>query len=303
MRNLSIRFRILSGLVIVNLLGAIIVVVYLHQSVSGSLDVWAQKSVLLGQGAWQQTNKLGGAQLGNFTDPQAAAKYVASLKAITGSDYTLLIDKSSLNADTYKKQRAAANLPNNWNERQNYVVVAATDPALADKAQFNTPPANVPDIGKVVGVENGACTAICHRRFKQSGDYWVVSWSTNGNSSAHSVFPVKDASGKSVGTVYAIENITQQADAARNSVYQTMIVIILTLIVATIIIGGMLDVLIFRRMNAMITTMEDISVRVAGGDFDAHFTPDGTNDEIGQFESFFARFLDLVTMTLKSLIK
>jgi hypothetical protein len=40
---------------------------------------------------------------------------------------------------------------------------------------------------------------------------------------------------------------------------------------------------------------------VAGGDFDAHFEPDGTSDEIGTFEAFFARFMDLISATLKSL--
>ena len=32
-----------------------------------------------------------------------------------------------------------------------------------------------------------------------------------------------------------------------------------------------------------------------------HFQPDGTNDEIGRFEQFFARTMDLVSSTLKSL--
>jgi HAMP domain-containing protein len=51
----------------------------------------------------------------------------------------------------------------------------------------------------------------------------------------------------------------------------------------------------------MTSAIEDLSMRVAGGDFDAHFQPDGSSDEIGQFESFFARFMDLISATLKSL--
>jgi HAMP domain-containing protein len=47
--------------------------------------------------------------------------------------------------------------------------------------------------------------------------------------------------------------------------------------------------------------MEDLSMRVAGGDFCAKYTPDGSNDEIGKFEKFFERFLDLMTSTLRSL--
>ena len=50
----------------------------------------------------------------------------------------------------------------------------------------------------------------------------------------------------------------------------------------------------------MISTMEDLSVRVAGGDFSAQYEPDGSNDEIGQFEQFFAKLLNLMSQTLKS---
>jgi HAMP domain-containing protein len=63
-----------------------------------------------------------------------------------------------------------------------------------------------------------------------------------------------------------------------------------------------METLVFRRLNKMIESIEDISVRVAGGDFDAHFVADGSMDEIGQFEQFFARFMDLISATLKSLI-
>jgi methyl-accepting chemotaxis protein len=70
-----------------------------------------------------------------------------------------------------------------------------------------------------------------------------------------------------------------------------------------VLIALLLNGLIFNRLNRMVASIEDISVRVAGGDFDAHFEPDGSNDEIGSFEQFFARFLDLVSGTLKSLVK
>ena len=53
----------------------------------------------------------------------------------------------------------------------------------------------------------------------------------------------------------------------------------------------------------MMSSIEEISIRVAGGDFGAHFQPDGTTDEIGRFEEFFARFMDLIAGTLKSLMK
>lgn len=303
MRNMSIRFRILAGLVIVNVLGAIVVTVYLHQSVSGSLDVWAQKSVNVGSAAWTELADLGADEFGTIDAPGDAAKYVEALKSISGANYVALLDKETISEQDYIKQREAANLPNDWDERENYVLLAATDDAAAAAAQFQAASADVPDIGKIVGVENGACFGFCHNTFETKGDYWRVRFSQDGKSRAHSVFPITNKAGDPVGVIYSIEDITGQANDARNSVYRTLAVFALTLLVATLAIGGMMDVLIFRRLNQMITSMEEISVRVAGGDFEAHFMPDASNDEIGKFERFFAKFLDLVTMTLKSLIK
>ena len=83
---------------------------------------------------------------------------------------------------------------------------------------------------------------------------------------------------------------------------EPLLVIVIGLIIATVVIALMLNALIFKRLDRIMSSMEEISLRGAGGDFDAHFQPDGTNDEIGKFEQFFARFLDLMSGTLKSLV-
>jgi HAMP domain-containing protein len=63
----------------------------------------------------------------------------------------------------------------------------------------------------------------------------------------------------------------------------------------------MVDLWVFKRLNLMVASMEDISMRVVGGDFTARFEPDGTNDEIGRFEQFFGNLMDLMTSSLQSL--
>jgi len=103
--------------------------------------------------------------------------------------------------------------------------------------------------------------------------------------------------------VYLVKDISADANTAKTAQVRTMFVIMFGLVVSTALIAMMLNAFIFNRLNRMVASMEDISVRVAGGDFDARFEPDGTNDEIGRFEQFFARFLDLVSGTLKSLVK
>jgi len=301
MRNLSIRTRIVAGIVIVNLVGMITVMIYLHESYSGGLDVTAEKSAALGVASWEQISSLAQDEFGPFTTPEGAASYVTALKDITGAEYGIMIDKSALDEATYVAAREKANLPNDWDERETYVLLAATDDGAASKMQLKTPSAEIPEMGKIVGVENGACSKTCHGAVEGSGDFWKVRWSDDSKSRADVVFPVTDAKGQPVGVVYSVEDISAQADAAKASQVRTMFVIMGGLIFSTALITWLLNVLVFSRLSRMIASIEELSVRVAGGDFDAEFIPDGTGDEIGKFEEFFAKFMNLVSSTLKSI--
>ncbi len=303
MKNWSIRTRILLGVVLVNLIGMAVVMVYLHESYSGGLDVTEQKSATLGVSAWDALVSVGKEQLGDITTLEGARRHLDSLKSITGAEYGLLIEKTALDETRYTQEVEAAGLPSAWNERENYVLLAVTDPAIADKMQLQASPDSIPEIGKLVGVENGACSKTCHGAVGGEGDFWGVRWSEDDKSRGHVVFPVSGDKDRPIGVVYSIEDISAQADAARASMVNTGAVIIGGLVVATILIAILLNALVFKRLDRMMTSIQDISVRVAGGDFGAHFQPDGTRDEIGRFEEFFARFMDLIAGTLKSLMK
>lgn len=302
MKNMSIRTKILAGVVLVNLLGAMAVIVYLHESYAGSLDVAAQKSQVLSRAAWQQLMDVGGDELGSLKLNPRDLEFLDRMKDITGADYGLLFDKTAIDAGAYAKMREKAGRPNNWDENETYVLAVVTDEGVADKMRFEAPPGDVPEIGRVVGIENGACSQVCHDNVKGQGDYWGVKWSTDSKSRNHVVFPVSDSDGKVIGVIYGIDDISAQANSAKGSMMRTLLMIALTLVVATIVIGGLLDTLVFRRLSSLILSIEDLSVRVAGGDFDARFVPGGSGDEIGRFEEFFGRFMDLVSATLKSMM-
>lgn len=302
MKNLSIRTKILSGVVLVNLIGMLVVMIYLHQSYSGNLDLAAQESVTLNVAVFNELQNVGADEIGDPTTAKGAQSFADLMKNITTHEYGILIDKATLDQEEYAKAREEANLPNNWDERENYVLMGTTDAALAETMQMKATPDSIPEIGKVVGVENGACSRTCHGAVQGSGDFWKVRWSKDSTSRAHTVFPI-ERDGKLVGVVYSIEDVSRSADAARKSVLSTMAVIVSGLIIATFVIAVLLNGLVFGRLDRMIKSMEDISIRVAGGDFGAHFTPDGTSDEIGKFEAFFSRFMDLMSGTLRSLVK
>jgi HAMP domain-containing protein len=298
--RVSVRSKILGGVVIVNLLGAMAVVVYLHQTFSSGLDDTAALMATHSVAAWEQLG--GGAAL---ADPVAAQDKVKSLlekmKAITGAEYGFLLDKKTTTKDAYAKMREARNVPDDWDERETYALLSVTDEAAGDKMQIEATPDSVPESGKLVGVENGACSRTCHNSIQGSGDYWAVRWSTDRKTRGHAVFPVTGARGEPVGLVYGIQDMSKQADGARTSLMQTLTVVGITLLVATLVIGGIVDSLVFKRLARMTASMEDIGLRVAGGDVNAHFVPDGSKDEIGELQTFFAQLMDLVSSTLKKL--
>ena len=303
MKNWSIRTKIITGIIIVNLLGMLTVMVYLHESYSGGLDVTEQKSVKSAVDAWSVIEELGHDYLGPETTREGALKHVEALKQITGGEYGLLIDKTMLDEAAYASEVASIGVPNNWDERETYVLVASTDEAADDDMQLQASPDSIPEIGKIVGVENGACSKTCHNSVEGSGDFWAVRWSKDSRSRGHVVFPVSNDQGKVIGIVYGIDDISDQANSARVTLTNTALVISGGLLIATVVVALLLNALVFKRLDRMMGSMEEISIRVAGGDFGAHFQPDGSNDEIGRFEQFFARFMDLVTGTLKSLVK
>ena len=298
----SIRTKLLLGVVLVNLLGGVVTMVYLHQSYSGGVAADATRSLARENATWMAMQTYGVDELGSLTDPKGAAAYVSEMKKITGADYALLLDKSALDKATYATQRQTLGLPNNYDESTGrYVQVAITNSSWTKQFQFNPAADSIPASGKLIGVKNGACSKLCHGSVTGQGDYWGVTWSKKpGITEADGVVPVSFGS-KRIGVLYSIQDFSVQADAARASIIRTIFVIGITLLGAAIAIGMMMDTWVFRRLTVMTAAIEDLSVRVAGGDFDAHFEPDGTDDEIGEFEKFFARFMDLISATLKAL--
>lgn len=244
-----------------------------------------------------------GRDLGFLETGQEIDSFVEQLKELSGAEYALFLDKAKMDQDAYAEYREGKDLPNNWEDRENYVLVAATSEDMQDKIDFETAPDGVTEKGRVVGIENGACSQTCHGGLTAEGDFWKVKWSDNSNSYSHMVFPIADVNGEPIGIVYEIADVSEVANAARASLMNTLLVIVIGLLLSTVAIAVLLQTLIFGRLDKMMTSMQDISVRVAGGDFDAAYTPSGSNDEIGKFEQFFAKFIGLISNTLKSLMR
>jgi hypothetical protein len=158
------------------------------------------------------------------------------------------------------------------------VVIDQTDPASA-AAGSSADVRDVPEAGRVLDpVEKGT------RLFVRG------------------VVPVLDAAGQKVGGLFVLHDVTALRDRARSE--QVRVVVIFG-VVALVVLGllyVLFEWLVFRRLNRMTTAMENVSTRLAGGDYDVGETvPPAGSDEIGRFEGFLGSFLTMIGATLREL--
>jgi len=299
MRNLSIRTRILASLIIVNLLGAVVLTVFLHQSSADSLVKSAGGTAAQALAAWNQLSPPDGFH--PIAEPARAQQVLKEMRSVTGADYALFVWEDAVDESAYISARESMDQPSLWDEPGGYALLTDTDPAVTAAMEFDSAPSDLGENGALIGMTNGACWKACHGGEPADSTYWRIRPGDDGQSAAHAALPVYAGGSEPVGIIYAIEDLSLQADQSATALTRTLLAVGLTLLVAVLTMGALIDVLVLRRLARMTGHMQDISMRLAGGDFEAVFEPDGTTDEIGSFERFFADFITLVSATLKQL--
>jgi methyl-accepting chemotaxis protein len=211
--------------------------------------------------------------------------FSSRLKEQTGFDLGLLLLKKYMKGtgagikDDWGNARKEAGQRDNWNDHPDVVVAQTTteDESLLD---YPGDMESLPAEGKVL------------ERFKH-GDKVLM----------RGLFPVLDPSGAMIGAIFVLRDITEMSgavDAARRG--SILITIFLGLLLA-VAAWFALERLVFRRLNVVGQRLEELSLRVAGGDFDIETAMGGKtrDDEIGRLEQFLGQFLVLIGNTLKSL--
>jgi signal transduction histidine kinase len=124
----------------------------------------------------------------------------------------------------------------------------------------------------------------------------------DGATFARGVFPMKDSTGAVVGGLVVRHDVTALRDEMRMGALRALGLLLLLAVLSALLVHPILDRLVFGRLRSMMETMQDMSVRLAGGDYsvgNVERTP--ANDEIGGFEAFFGDFVRLVGNTLSAL--
>lgn len=299
MRNLSIRTRILASLVIVNLLGAVVLMVFLHQSSASSLVESGKATSDQALAAWNQLSPPDGFH--PIAEPARAQQVLKEMRSVTGAEYALFVWEDAVDESAYISARESMGQPSMWDEPGGYALLADTDPTVTADMEFDSAPSDLGENGALIGMTNGACWTACHGGTPADSTYWRIRPGDDGRSAAHAALPIYAGGPEPVGIIYVIEDLSQQADQSATALARTLLAVGLTLLVAVLTMGALIDILVLRRLKRMTEHMENISMRLAGGDFEAVFEPDGATDEIGSFEKFFADFISLVSATLRQL--
>ncbi len=200
------------------------------------------------------------------------------LKSQTGDNYGLLLQKDKLDRKAWADFSAQRKVPDTWDAQTTYVVAGTTEPEEVPEMVLSKPADQIPNGGDVVGT-----------KVEDSGS----------RTEMDGVFPVLDANGKKVGAVYVIEDISSTANSLSGAQYRVLGVVGVMALALAVVLSLLLNSLVFSRLAAVMSHMEDASLRIAGGDFDVPATPTGAQDEIGKFERFYGEFITMIAGTLK----
>jgi hypothetical protein len=188
----------------------------------------------------------------------------------TGDQYALYLDKASFKAEEWAAAKEKAGQENNWDEFPD-VVLADSTLGSGDPVSLSHSISELPDDGLVLDTE-----------------------SRDGSTMVRGAFPLYEAGGKKVGAVVVLSDVTASLSALRSTQTAVLLSVAALFVAVGLAVILMLNSLVFRRLSAMIEHMEDVGLRIAGGDYTVPELREESNDEIGQFEAFFVSFLSML---------
>jgi len=223
--------------------------------------------------------RIEGKDLGVMAVGTEIGGFLADVAAQTGDEYAMYLDKQYFDQEEWSAARRAAGKSDNWNDLDEAVLADAT----SDNERlmgFSGRVAAVPDGGTVFGEVTTA------NRIYVRG-----------------AFPVYDAGKKKVGAIVVLHDITESVEALRDSQRTVLTGVVALMVAMSIVILVLLNRLVFTRLAAMMSTVRELGVSLAGGDYDVVPPQQHSQDEIGSFEQFMWDFIALMATTLRSLDK
>ncbi len=213
---------------------------------------------------------LGYVELGEEID-----HFLQRMRVQTGDDYGLLVEKAFLDEAAWAATRAGKR--NNWDDRPRTVVVdtSTDDESIID---FDGDLASVPD-----------------------GGLLLEEHEHDGRTFLRGIVPLKDAAGRRAAGLFVRHDISALRATmldARRGIY--LVLFAVAAVLATLLVG-FVNRLVFRRLDRMARTMDEVSARLAAGDDEVAVPSATPMDELGRFEEHLGRCLQGVAGLLKDL--
>jgi HAMP domain-containing protein len=187
--------------------------------------------------------------------------FIHTMKDQTGNDYGLLLSKKSMNRQNWADSSKALHRRDNWDDNSDFVMADKT--TESDRIlQFHGDLSAIPAGGQVL------------ERFQEGNSVFV-----------RGIFPIKDASGNTVGAMFAVKDISGFYRAMWHTQNVLVVVTVGSLAMGCFLILALLSRLVFRRLDHIIV----VATRVVGGDYASEIKVSG-EDEVGQFEQLFEQF-------------
>ncbi|HET6413089.1 MAG TPA: cache domain-containing protein [Anaeromyxobacter sp.] len=200
--------------------------------------------------------------------------YLTAMHKMTLDEYALVIDKSFLDGKTWAATRNGKR--NGWDDHPALVVVDETSPELG--VDLGWTPSKLPARGQELSP--------------------VVE---GGRSFLRGIYPVQDAMGRVVGGLFVMHDTTAVQRGLLSGGLGAALGGLVTLVILLTALVSIMNHLVFSRLTRMVTRLEDVSTRLAGGDYDVGGEMESeVDDEVGRFETFFGKFLQMVGAALKS---
>lgn len=219
---------------------------------------------------------VGGETVGYLELGEEIGHFLGRLKAQTGDDYAMVVSKRDaaghplLERSAWAAMKGAQQKPDDWDAFPDVVLVDDTAGAPADAS----------------GVAVGA--------LKPSGQL-LGQLARDRHTYARGAVPVADAGGRQVGAVVVLHDISSLHDGMRRARSGILITLGAVAIVLALLMVGLVQRLVFARLDRMTSSLEDLGARLAGGEYDVgRLAPSGPRDEIGRFEEFFGNFLTVI---------
>jgi len=211
-----------------------------------------------------------GATVGYLEFGEELGQFIHVMKAQTGNEYALLLNKKFVNRQFWADSSAMLKRRDTWNDN-NSSVVADNTTSNDSILQFDGDLAAVPAEGQSLGA------------FKSGGAVFV-----------RGIFPIHDAAGNSVGAMFVVRDISAEYASIRKTQNFLLVLTFVSLSVGILSLLFLLDRFVFRRLRHIILC----ATRLVGGDFDTSIKIDA-EDEVGKLEQLFEQFRQVFVNILK----